>query len=76
MAENERIEAVQVSELRKRYKSYLAVKKPLILRRNSSVVGVLLCVETSWYGRIEHPRKEFARLRAELEAVLKQISGR
>jgi hypothetical protein len=52
MPENERIEQVQVSELRKRYKSYLVQKKPLILRKNSYVVGILLCVESSWHGGI------------------------
>ena len=76
MEENECIEQVQVSELRKRYKSYLAAKKPLILRKNRTVVGLLLCVECHRWGGIDHPRKERSRLRAEFEAVLKQISGR
>ncbi len=76
MAENERIEQVQVSELTKRYKSYLAAKKPLILRKNSTVVGLLLCVVCHRWGGIDHPGKERSRLRAELEAVLKQLGGR
>ncbi len=73
MPENERVQEVQVSELRKRYKFYLEGKKPIILRKNSQVVGVLFCVESSWYRGVEHSRKEARRLRSELEAVLKQI---
>jgi hypothetical protein len=76
MDENQGVVHVQVSELRKMYKSLLQEKKPLVLRTNSRIVGILLCVGSSYYGTIEHPRKEGRRLRAELEAVLKQISGR
>jgi hypothetical protein len=76
MEENERIEEVQVSALRASLRRRLLGGKPLILRKNSSVVGVLFCVESTFYGTIDHPRKLAGRLRAELVAVLKQLSGR
>ena len=76
MAENERIEEVQVSELRKRYKFYLAEKKPLILLKNSSVVGILFCVDSNRWRRVEHPQKEGDRLYTEFKAVLQRIGVR
>ena len=67
------VEVVQVSDVRKNFKVRLDQKKTLILQRNSRVVGILLCVESSWYGRVEHPRLEAKRLRMEFEAALKRI---
>jgi hypothetical protein len=73
MAEYQPIEKIKVSELRKTLKRRLEEKKTLIVKRNSSVVAVLLCVETSRYGRVENPRAEKKRLLAELEAAISRI---
>jgi hypothetical protein len=73
MPESVRVEEVQVSELRKRYKFLLQEGKPLILRKNTSVVGVLLCLKIPRWSSLEHPRKEGRRLRTELESILKQL---
>jgi hypothetical protein len=67
-------EVVQVSDVRKTLRSRLAQQKPLILRRNRSTVGILLCVEPGFFWRMEHPRLQARRLRAELEVILKQIT--
>jgi hypothetical protein len=73
MPEDTAVEVVQVSDVRKNLKVRLSQKKPLVLMRNSSVVAILLCVEGSVYGRVEHPRLEAKRLRAELQAALDKI---
>ncbi len=76
MEDDERVEEVQVSKLRAELRSRFEAKKPLIVLKNSSVVGILFCVNSSWYRRGEHPKLQGSRLRAELDAVLKQICGR
>jgi hypothetical protein len=64
---------VLVSKLRFSFRTHLDEKIPLIVRRNSRAVGILLSVESSFLGDIVHPRKQRARLRAELEAVLAKL---
>jgi hypothetical protein len=65
---------VKVAELRERLKEILSLKKPWIVYRNSRPVGILLAVETTWFGRLEHPVLESRRLRAELDAVLAKLN--
>lgn len=76
MPEGERIESVQVSELRKRYKFFLSEGKPLILRKNSYAVGVLLCLAAPGTAGSPRKRKTGSWLRVELADVLQQIGIR
>lgn len=70
------IEEVQVSEFRKRYAFYLEQKKPLILLKNSSVVGLLFCVDSNRWRRVDRPQEEGNRLYTEFKAVLHRVGVR
>jgi hypothetical protein len=65
---------VKVAELRASLKTLLQLKNPLIVYRNSRAMGILLPVETSWFGRLEHPIKQKRKIRAELDAVLAKMA--
>ena len=67
------VDDVQVSELRKELRERLDFKQPLIVRRNSSVVAILLPVETSWCGLLDRPTSQILRLRAELTAAVAKL---
>jgi hypothetical protein len=73
MAETSDIEEVQVSELRKDLRRKILEGKPLIVRKNSSVVALFLPASSSAY----YPRRlkghEGAQLRNALESILEQI---
>jgi hypothetical protein len=71
--EIERIEEVQVSVLRADIRARLSAGKPLIVRKNSSALAVVLCVVSHRWGIAEHPRRQKKRLRTELESILKQL---
>jgi hypothetical protein len=64
---------VKIAELRKGLKSLLDLKTPHVVLRNSRPVGILLSVETSWFGRLDHPVVQSRRIRAELDAVLRKL---
>jgi len=64
---------VKIAELRSRLKTLLCLKVPRIVYRNSRPVGILLSVETDWYGRIEHPVATANRLRTELDAAISKL---
>ena len=64
---------VKIAELRSRLRTLLYIKTPRIVYRNSRPVGILLAVETDWFGRIEHPVVTANRLRAELESAIRKL---
>jgi hypothetical protein len=69
------VQDVQVFELRKNLRLYLESKRPVIVRRNSRPVGIVLSVQTSWYGNLEPTTSQIRRLRAELAAVIAMLDG-
>jgi hypothetical protein len=66
---------VKIAELRARLKTLLYLKTPRIVYRNSRPVGILISIETSWYGTLEHPTSQKRKARAELNAALAKIDG-
>jgi hypothetical protein len=69
------VDEVLVSELRKELRERLDFKQPLIIRRNSRVIGILLSVEGGYYGTLENATSQILRLRTELDTVLRRIAG-
>jgi hypothetical protein len=65
---------VKIADLRSRLKTLLYMKVPRIVYRNSRPVGILLSVETSWFGRLEHPRSQRLKLHAELDAAIAKVA--
>jgi hypothetical protein len=73
MPQAERIEEVQVSELRKDLRRRILEGKPLIVRKNSLVVALFLPASSSQYYPHHLKGHEGAQLRNALESILQQI---
>jgi hypothetical protein len=65
---------VKIAELRQGLRAVLELKRPMIVKRNSRAVAVLLPVETSWFGNLEHPVAQRRRLAVQLNAVFLKLA--
>lgn len=64
---------VQIAELRRRLRSLLDQKEPVIVRKRRAVCAVILPVNTGLWWEDNHAQAESSRLKAKLQRVLPRI---